>query len=397
MLMQQSYCVYSTMAGKHDQSPTLFIIIYIILLIGFFVASFFTEIRLWGLSTWGYLPLWMRLAFVLVGLAAIPVALKVGNTTSPDNSPSSGRTILTIVAAMLVAGVCFWLFRGQTHFLGDGYGNIGLLSSRVPIIINRDFGEMRAHLWLAHLLGGNTKDNVLLSYQILSVTAGVLFVGLISWTARLLFERARDAILFALTVLLAGQVLSFFGYVENYSLFALAVAGFTCVGLLAAQGRLPRWTILIPLIIATVLHVFGVILILPAAYLQLAGGRFEKLIVASSGPAKLLMVLAAAAAAAVALWLAMDYSLFLRIALLSLTDTRFTVQAYTLFSLAHLADFGNLLLLLLPGLPLLLIGLRETRIGTLSGRTDYRFLLVLVVTALIPAFIFDPKLGMPRD
>ena len=300
---------------------------------------------------------------MLVGVATIPVALRVGNATSSDDSPSRGPTVLTIVTAIARGGSLFLVDSRADAFSGGRVWDYRPALQPGAGVIGRDLGEMWSHLWLASTLGGNTKENVLLSYQILSVTAGVLSVGLISWTAQLLFERTRDAILFALVILLSGQVLLFFGYVENYSLFALAVAGFTCVGLLAALGRLPRWTILIPLTIAIVLHVFGVIFILPAVYLLLAGGRVEKKIVASSRPAKLLIVLAAAAAAGVALWLAMDYSLFLRIALLSLTDTRFTVQGYTLFSPDHLADFGNLLLLLLPGLPLLLIGLWEARVG----------------------------------
>jgi len=385
------------MTGQSGSTQTVFVLLYLALLVVFFAASFFTELRLWGISTWGYLPLWGRLLFLGFGLALIPVAMKLGQEESSVSSPRRSTVILSVLSAALVAGLCFWFFRGQTHFLGDGYVNIGLLSGRMPFVVNRDFGEMQLHLWLASLLGGNTKENVLLSYQLLSVAAGILFLLLISWTALRLFQRTRDAVLFGFAVVLSGQVLLFFGYVENYSLFVLAVGCFTCVGLLAALGKVARWTILIPLAFAIMCHIFGVIFVLPAAYLLLAGGRMEKRIVDASWPVKLVMVLASVIIVAAALWLAMDYSLFLRISLLSFTDTRFTVEGYTLFSVAHLGDYGNLLLLLIPGLPLLLVMLWKSPVKNLSAGTDVRFLSILAVTALTPAFIFDPKLAMPRD
>ncbi|PWB72682.1 hypothetical protein C3F09_06320, partial [candidate division GN15 bacterium] len=340
------------MTDRSGSSRTGIIVLYLVLLAGFFAASFFTDIRIWGISTWGYFPLWGRLVLLGIGLACIPLALKVGRDELSDSRATTRTWVLATIGAAVVAGVCFWVFRGQTHFLGDGYVNLALLAAKAPYVVNRDFGEMQAHLQLASMLGGNNKENVLLSYQILSVTAGILFLVLVAWTARRLFERSRDAVLFTLLVMLSGQVLLFFGYVENYSLFVLSVGGFTCFGLLSARGMLPRWTILIPLICAIGCHIFGLILLVPAAYLLLAGGRIERRFAESSFALKVVMILASVALAATGLWLATDYSMFLRVSLLSFTETRFTVQGYTLVSPDHLADLGNFLLLLIPGLPL---------------------------------------------
>lgn len=385
------------MTGKSNQSPIAFISIYIIMLLGFFAASFFTDIRLWGLSTWGYLPIWVRFVFVLIGLAAIPVALKIGKATSTDRATGNFRTILTIGIAAIAAGVCFWLFRGETHFLGDGYGNISGLASRVPNINMRDFGEVMAHLSLAKLLGGNSEANVILSYQIISVLAGVLFIPAVSWTASRLFTQRWDRILFSLALILSGQILLSFGYVENYSLFVLAVVSFACVGLLVALGKAARWIVLVPLGFALGFHVLGVTLILPAAYLLLTGGKLANRISHSSRFVKFGLVLVVLVVLLAGLWLAMKQSLFLQIALLSLSPTRFTVEGYTLLSGAHLADFANLMVLLIPGILLLLAGAMQLPWKKPLARTEYRFLILLAACVTAAAFIFDPKLGMPRD
>ena len=385
------------MTGKQTQSPTLYISVYIILLLAFFGGSFHTGMRLWGLSTWGYLPIWIRIAFLGIGLAAIPLALKCARSETEGSPTRRGAAILMVAGLALVAGVCFWLFRGQTHFLGDGYGNISALSSRVPNVNFRDLGEVLAHLSLARLFGGNSEANVILSYQIISIVAGILMIVAVGLTATALYVTWRDSMLFSLAVILSGQILLSFGYVENYSIFVLAVTCFGLLGVAAALGKVARWVVIIPLVGAAACHVLGVVLIVPAAYLLLAGGEVERKISNMSGPGKIGLVLALLVAGGTVLWVVREQSLFFRIALLSLTQSRFTVEGYTLFSGAHVADFGNLLLLLVPGFPLLLIGIGELPWRILAARTAYRFLLLMTGTAIVAAFIFDPKLGMPRD
>ena len=385
------------MTGKSNQSPIVFVSIYIIILLGFFAASFFTGIRLWGLSTWGYLPLWTRLIFLGIGLAAITIAVKLGNSTSLAKSDDNRKTFIAIAIAAVVAGVCFWLFRGQTHFLGDGYGNISGLSSRVPSINMRDFGEVMAHLSLAKLLGGNTEANVTLSYQIISIVAGMLQIVAVVWGAARLYERTIDRLLFSLTILLSGQMQMSFGYTENYSIFVLAVICFGVVGLLAAQGKVVRWVVLIPFVIAVACHVLGVVLVLPAAYLLFIDSKIGERFSRSSLIVKLGLVATTMAVALGALRLAADKSLSLDIALLRLTGDRFTVNGYTLLSGEHLADFANLLLLLVPALLLLIVAAGKIPWRNLKSVANYRFLLLMVGTVIPAAFIFDPKLGMPRD
>jgi Tfp pilus assembly protein PilF len=90
-----------------------------------------------------------------------------------------------------------------------------------------------------------------------------------------------------------------------------------------------------------------------------------------------------------------DY--FFRFAFLPFFTNRFTVEGYTLFSLKHIVDYFNLLLLLLPGLPLVVAILFFLPLRRIFKQREYRYLLILVLSTLGAVFIFDPKLGMPRD
>ena len=192
-------------------------------------------------------------------------------------------------------------------------------------------------------------------------------------------------------------MLLFFGYVENYSLLVLTVAMYSLMGLLVIKGKLNRWLILIPLAFAIFFHVIAATLIPSAVYLLLANSRAGNLISRQKRTLKIAFTLATLM---VAIWVfhyfyTTDY--FFRFAFVPLFENRFTVEGYTLFSIKHLADYLNLLLLLLPGLPSVIAILLSTPIKKTLKRREYRFLLILIASTLGAVFVLDPKLGMPRD
>jgi Tfp pilus assembly protein PilF len=371
-----------------------FLITSLVSCVLFFGCSFFTSLRLWGVAPWGYLPLWGKLVLPIAGASAVFALMKFGSEL--EATLQKPFPILAIILA-IPATLSFWLFRGQTHFLGDGYTNLAALSADHPIIKGREIGESMLHLWLAQALGGSDRSNVLLSYQIISVATGILLIGLVLWSAFKIFERVADRLIFTVALTTAGEALLFFGYVENYSLFALSIGAFTCIGILVATGKLKRALIFVPLAFAVIFHIFGVTLIPAALYLYISGTAREKRIDRLSFGAKFLWVMFLAVVGSGTLWVAVSHSLFLRISLLSFATTQFTISGYTLFSGAHLLDFANLLFLLVPGLLIGVFGLwNGLRIG-LFKLPAYRFLTLLVLSTLGAAFIFDPKLGMPRD
>ena len=60
-------------------------------------------------------------------------------------------------------------------------------------------------------------------------------------------------------------------------------------------------------------------------------------------------------------------------------------------------DFINLLLLLIPGLLILLVSFFNLPLRRLWKRDSFKFLVIGSISVIGGGFIFDPKLGMPRD
>jgi len=374
-------------------------LVYIGLLIVHLLAAFYPEHRIWSLNLWGYygasLP-WIL--FGLGGVVLLGAALLNRSGYLSDDAADLGDTLFWIIAGALAAAttLLFYLWRARTHFLGDGYTVLSLLADPEPLIKMRELGEAMAHIWVKELFGSG-ESAALKSFQTVSIAAGAAFLISVSLFARALFERNRDRLLFLAGLASCGFVYNFFGYVENYSLFAFAVTLFGLTGLLVARDRASRWVILPMAALAVLFHIFGVALIPAALYLLLAGTKLSDRLERWSFKTKL-TVTVVLVAAAVAVFLYFYYSQFqFRFALVPLLPDRFTVEGYYLFSLPHLVDFGNLLLLMVPALPvaMALLFIRPTK--KLRTLREYRFLALLLVSCCGAVFVFDPKLGMPRD
>jgi len=85
---------------------------------------------------------------------------------------------------------------------------------------------------------------------------------------------------------------------------------------------------------------------------------------------------------------------YVRFALLPLLQDQFTVDGYTLFAAAHLADLVNLTLMLVPGVFVVAFVTEQRRQVYTAEQT---YVLLLLFSSLFTAFLLDPKLGMPRD
>ncbi len=319
-----------------------------------------------------------------------------------DNETQGSSKIASIpwqaaVLFILLVGVSLWLLRGSTHFLGNGYTHLTAMAGESPIIKWHETGECLSHLWLAQAIGGNTPEKMLLSYQIISVLSGVIFLAAVMWAGSKLFEQRKDQILFVLGLATAGYMLLFFGYVENRSLLTLFTAMTSLVGLVSIKGKVAKWWVIPPALLAIFSHIFGVVLIPPVIYLILRDTKLGRSLGRTTVFVRILIALAILLGAAVALRMGLEQSLFFSFALMQLQSTKLTISGYTLFSLSHLADYLNLLSLLLPGALTLVVVMFHLPMKNALKLPEYRFGILLVLSALGLAFIFDPKLGMPRD
>ncbi len=359
-------------------------------------ASLWPSGRVWGLNWWAYFPGWVLPLFGIVAVLWPLISKALANRLDRSEDVKDRYWVSAIIAGIVMITL-FIVLRTQTHFLGDGYSLVSLLAAKQPLVKNRELGESLVHIWARDLLGGANAVAALKSYQYVSIAAGALFVTIAVFVARQLLSGWKAALVFLLGTFSGGYTLLYFGYVENYSLFVLSIAVFTFTGLFIAGGRISRWWILLPQAAAILLHVFGVSLLPATLYCLVRGSRIQEGWQSWSKGVRLSLAVAFAVIALTVFFYFYRVDLFFRMAVLPLMAHEFTVENYTLFSGAHLLDLANLILVLVPGSLVFLAVLSWRRQGSVRGRTEFHFLLFTFIPALAAVFIFDPKIGMPRD
>ncbi len=373
---------------------------YYLLLSVFFAAAFFPNYRIWGVNWWGYFPSFVPIVLLAVG-ALVPIVLRfiIRNDSSPIETAQTDTDrhfLLISIVILFFTGLLFYVFRTSTHFLGDGYQNIARLATN-PLVKYREFGESLIHLWVKQLVGGDPQAAAIASYRAVSITSGILFVAVTALGARRLFNSLADRLLFMLGLLSGGYILLFFGYAEHYSMFALSVGIFTLIGVLIATGKVSRWWAVPLLVLPIFFHVLGATVIPAGLYLLLAGTRAGNWLRFVNRYLKWSLIVALLAVSGFAFYHFYENSLYFRFAFVPPFTTMFTLEGYTLFSLSHLADCFNLLLLLVPSLPIVGVAIFGGGARKLLAGREVRFLGILIAGAMGAAFIFDPKIGMPRD
>lgn len=375
---------------------------YFLTLVAFLASSFFPDSRLWGLNGWAWFPLWVRLLLLGTGLLIGGAVWRWRDTLDGTAvSPCRRDTARPFLMIMSTLAGClillFYLGRARTHFLGDGYLELTALVTPASDIMYREIGETLAHSYLFSLLSGAPPERALDAYQIISITAGFLFLIVLTLATLRLMAKTRDRMLYVVATISGGFMLLFFGYVEHYSLFSVVVAAIVLAALLVLQGKLrPFWLFLL-FGVGLFLHMLTVIL--APAILAVYASRTQVGVWYShqSRGAKigLLGLIGLFAAAPLAYFFATN--LFFRLAFVPPVAHRFTAEGYTLFSPAHLADWLNLIVIHMPGILVLIVGMVGVNCRALLREPAYRFLAFLLVCTWGAAFVLDPKLGMPRD
>ncbi len=368
---------------------------YWVLVLGLVAAGFAPGKYWWGLSNYAFVDsVWM---YVLLAVTVVTgVLVWIGRGPTVDALSRTSTAGLVVVHGLVMAGL-FYCFRAEAHFLGDGYTVLSSLASETPIIKSREIGESLSHVWARDLLGGPTEAAALASFRVLSIVSGIVYIAAVWWGSVRLFEDRGRQVGAVLLLSSMGWVMLYFGYVEYYSLFVTSLAILGLVGAVAASGKISRWWIVIPAVAAPLLHVLGVVFLPAVVYLLIARSKLGRLSGRLSLSVRVGLAVVGLAGAVGILWYWYSQSVFLRLALVPLAGSRFVVDGYTMFSLRHIADVINLVVMLVPGGLVLMVTVLFG--GTREVWKDFgaRFLLVLSVCGLAAAFLFDARIGMPRD
>jgi Tfp pilus assembly protein PilF len=363
----------------------------------FYAVSFFPEQRFWGINWYGFFGWPGPLALLGLGVAGWFIASRL-EKYSPHAPLESSRTRYWWLAALagfvFMAG--FVLFRAETHFLGDGYQLQSWLESGVHFK-TWEKGTFAVQSLLYGLVGGGGRSDAALALRLASWGSGLVCLIASAIASYLIFADNLRRLLMFVGLISGGYALLFFGYFESYPIFVATVMLFGLTGLLVATGRCNRFWILPPLILAGFFHIFAMGLVPSAAYLLLRdtplGRRAGRWPLKTRG----ILVASVVVVSALILWYFCSIDYFIRFTIVPPVEDRFTVNGYTMFSLKHLLDYANLLLVLLPALPFLVwVMTQKGAIGT-SATVGARFLIRLAIPLLVMVFIFNPGLGMPRD
>ena len=356
--------------------------------------------RAWGFNNLIFLPshfLWVYLGLALATLVVMlrPTLFASGFAAVAGIFMSDRYWMRWAVVAAAFT-LLFWLLRLPVHLLGDSFSVTANISNDLPIIYKwSETGAIFIAAIVARGLSVVADNPGQTAYGLISILSGGTTVLLFFAIA---YELGKDQVerlmIFALS-LCAGWVLLFFGYTENYPVLWPFITGYIYFSLRYLNKR---GSLIVPAVFlaaAIILHLqalffvlsFGVVLVahgLPARLYH----RHKKTIAA--------LAVVCGIAALVGLYVLYHRSLVLRLAVMPLFSGSGASGSYTVFSLTHLIDIGNQLLLVMPLFPVLIVAGWSGRKALISDRIN-RFLLYMTAGGMVFLFLVEPKLGMGRD
>lgn len=346
--------------------------------------------RAFGLRAFRHAPSAAIVVAIVVGLAA-PVLLKRTERKEIPRSGPDARFVLFAVLVALAAGI---LFRARGFYLGDGWQSLALFSGPWPFV--KQDALATGLLLRAVAPAFHADERALRAYEVVSLAAGVLFLVACGTLGSPLAATVRDRQRLLLFLAAGGWSLLFFGYVENYPLFAAATAAYALAGARAARDGQGLWEAAVMALAAVSLHTAGLLLLPSLIVLLLARTAVGRAAVRAPAAVQVGVVLAGGAGVVLAARrLLADLSRDLLF--VPLSGSPFVADGYTMFSTKHVLDVANLAVLLLPGAAPLAVVVARVPLREVTKDGAVRFTLFLAVTLSFAVFVLDPKLGMARD
>jgi len=368
-----------------------------------FFTSFLPHLRAWGINQLAYFPLSIRLSVTVLSLCAFVPKLNLGIRSiagkvfsiTAMQIPKHKRFYWYVGISLVSLGI-FWAFRCKTYFLGDGNQLVATLDTGDVIHMWSEIGETMLYVYLHKLLNVFSSVDTVQTFQMGSFLAGGILVFMILWFSDFMGKDLFEKV-FVLSILVTmGSVQLYFGYVERYSFVSLAVLGyvFSSVKWIEKRGKIILPGLLF--LIAVALHLSSFFLLPSLIYLVLLIGQRRitatKLLAAGAG-----MFLALAI---VTLYVYSNRPHVLSIFVLPF-EHRFTAgytSHYTSFSLAHLLDIVNEMLLLSMAGVILIFSIMLSAFRKIHvTKPRMVFLLLVVGFGLVYHFLLDPLLGASRD
>tara|TARA_Y100000588_G_scaffold177449_1_gene191467 strand:+ start:30726 stop:32591 length:1866 start_codon:yes stop_codon:yes gene_type:complete len=350
------------------------------------IAAFLPEWGFWGVDALAYTP-WMIYPFVAGVLLLLfpPVHTRIGRALSSICQHSWHVAVIP-----LIAGALIWILPVSLHYLGDG--ELLLRTFRLAVD-SRPWQGINAPLpyhLIDHFRMSFPAESVI---RILSGLSGVLYTVIVITLGRRLFSEAADrAVLFCL-LLTPAYIQLFFGYIETYALIYPVLLAYLLTGCLSLRDRCP---LAVPSFLMGILIVthFSLVVLAPSL-LVLATTRWRTRM-QSRLRIVIDLLISPIVSFAVLRIVGFDYSVYTEGMktnhLLPISST--PGFAYGLFSLTHLGNVVNELLLV-ASTALLLLAVYPRK--WLSAQPAHLYLWSAVIPALVFTFLANPEIGAFRD
>lgn len=353
---------------------------------------------LWGVHHLHFFPRWLGWVLTLVTVSFfVPAVNKPALNFLETVFSVLGRPVsktpkyTAFFAAGMVCMPAFWFLRTEYFLLGDGCFKLETLASGAITTTEPLDGIIHHQLYrLLTTLFPNADPS--LSYTIPSVICGGAFIFLILVLADILGKTSFQKILIFSALVTLGSIQLFFGYVESYTTLLVAVTLFILLSLLFLQGKINIIFSFLALVLSISLHVSAIVLMPAFLYLvfrkwQTQGSEFLDVptvlcLVACSG-----IVFLGVWKASLVVGEGRTFGQFL-----PLVAT--PKMGFTMFSRAHLSEFGNELLLISPvgTLLFLFFFLRALKLKSFSHPT-LNFLLISGLSGLLLVFAYNCHWG----
>jgi hypothetical protein len=399
-----------------------------VLILAHLVTIYWIPQYLWGISFYHFFPVeigWITTFLILVILipgvgeflykrmAALSVKIKQPLDRLNQN--------LLFLLLSLLSLPLFWIFRNRLHLWGDGYFRIKDLP----------YGNLHLQEWLdgfIHLAiyWFMTKFTLSwtaeLTYTVVSILCGGAFVFVALKLSAFLGKDGFQKVLIFFFLFTLGSVQLFFGYVESYSILQVMLLVYLWFSVRCFAGKSSIYPVLVTLVISIGLHVTSLIYIPSFLYLLIdretkpvssgntepssAGklkGRSSKEKMKGRAPLSPLVLVALIIAAGIIIWWVLKVASGLeeKGKGMFFVPLRATVSyPFSMFSVGHILEFVNQLLLLSPvGVSLILFFLFfkiKSKSFRSGGRWDVKtinFLFIAVLFALVYLFVVNFTLG----
>jgi len=376
-----------------------------ILILSHVVTMYLAPAYMWGIHFYHFYPVWIGWILVLVSLAIMIPGIgeflyrKFETLAQKIKKPlaSTGQNKTFFILSFLSLPI-FWIFRSKLHLLGDGYFRI------------TDLPEGRLHLqeWLdafIHLVVYRVMVKLIpnwtpeITYSIISVLCGGVFVFLALKLSVLLGKTGLGKVLIFFSLISLGSIQLFFGYVESYSILQVVLLAYILFSVMYLMRRVNVFPALIAFLVSIGLHVTSLVFVPSFVYLLIKTGRSHSREKGSAAEAKskpLILAGLILASCLVVFWVYVVATGLEKtgkgIFILPLVAT--DSYPFGMFSLAHISEFANQLLLLSPlGISLIVFFLfSKIKFKDFKDRLT-NFLILATSFALVYLFVFNFTLG----